>query len=152
MNTDYLIENSKIREKNLTNRLNCHNTSCSNVKKFADDQNTIYYPKTNQILYGVNKNMRAFGVSDGTCDQINPQIFTQNNICGLGTAGGNPCVPDAYGIQNYFENDSGYNNMADSREGFNYNNSSYFITPYIILVIVVIIFIIVLCINSNNEL
>ena len=45
--------------------------------------------------------MGVTGVSDGTCNQINPLIFTNNYICGAGTAGGNRCVPDAYGIETF---------------------------------------------------
>ena len=150
MNTDYLLQNAKIRELDLTNKLNSTNVSCDNVRRYASDQNTIYYPKTNQILYGVNKNMRALGVSDGTCNQINPQIFAQNNICGLGAAGGNPCVPDAYGIKNILKDDSG----AFGKETFisNSNQYGYFITPYIVLIIIILLLIIILYINSNKEL
>jgi hypothetical protein len=49
--------------------------------------------------------MHVLGVSDGTCNQINPYIFEPANICGAGAAGGNRCLPDAYpqayGIENF---------------------------------------------------
>lgn len=72
--------------------------SCSNCKlkayNYANHQNTIYDAKKNQILYGINNHMKASGVSDGTCNQINPYILRQSNKCGSGAAGGNPCYPN----------------------------------------------------------
>ena len=65
---------------------------CLNIDKFVDNQNTVYNQRNNEILYGLNKNMSTLGVSDGTCNQLNPLLFKQNYICGAGVAGGNPCV------------------------------------------------------------
>lgn len=65
---------------------------CSkNPYNYANDQNTVYDANTNTMLYGINSRMRVLGVSDGTCNQINPLIYQDNYKCGLGSAGGNPC-------------------------------------------------------------
>lgn len=60
----------------------------------ANKQNTFYDGKKNQILYGRSNLMRASGVSDGTCNQINPLMLRHQARCGVGSAGGNPCYPD----------------------------------------------------------
>ncbi len=102
MNTDYLVQDKIIREQRLDDRLRCRqckHRSCDKVGTYAKEQNTVYDPVDNLMLYGINTNMGVLGVSDGTCNQINPQIFTPNQICGFGAAGGNPCRPDAYGIE-----------------------------------------------------
>ena len=104
MNTDYLVQNAKIREQRLHDKLTCRGEkhfNCNKVNQYASDQNTVYDPVKNIMLYGINSNMGVLGVSDGTCNQINPLIFTQPYQCGFGAAGGNPCVPDAYGIENF---------------------------------------------------
>ena len=36
------------------------------AKIFASSEGAEYDPKTNTILYGISKNMRALGVNDGT--------------------------------------------------------------------------------------
>jgi hypothetical protein len=71
MNSDFLIKNY--------NEIN---------KQYANKQNTIYDHNNNNILYGINSNMHVSGVSDGTCKQLNPLIFTSKYICGAGVAGG----------------------------------------------------------------
>lgn len=97
MNTDYEIQNQKIRdeifEQNITSSGNSryYDDGCKTIRKYAKEQNTIYDPLTNQMLYGINSQMKAFGVSDGTCDQINPLIYTPLYKCGAGAAGGNRC-------------------------------------------------------------
>ena len=102
MNTDFIVWDEPIRERqyqqNITSRgdTRYYNDSCKTIKKYAKEQNTIYDPLTNQILYGINSGMKVSGVSDGTCNQINPYIFAPENICGAGAAGGNRCVGDAY--------------------------------------------------------
>ena len=104
MNTDYLVQNAKIREQRLNDKLTCRGEkhfNCNKVNQYASDQNTVYDPIKNLMLYGINSNMGVLGVSDGTCNQINPLLFTQPYQCGFGTAGGNPCVPDTYGIENF---------------------------------------------------
>jgi hypothetical protein len=56
---------------------------------YANEQGAEYDPETNTILYGINKNMRALGVNDGTCSNlINPSMYTKQQRCGLGVAGG----------------------------------------------------------------
>ncbi len=104
MNTDYLVQNQQIRDQRLQDKLTCRgekNFNCGKVNRYAANQNTIYDPMQNLMLYGINANMGVLGVSDGTCNQINPLIFTQPYMCGFGAAGGNPCVKDAYGIENF---------------------------------------------------
>lgn len=122
MNTDYLQENAKIREQRLNEKMDCRQSkhfNCAKVDKYASDQNTVYDPVNNLMLYGVNSNMGVLGVSDGTCDQINPLIFTQPYMCGFGAAGGNPCVRDAYntkelnGIENFESNKSKRNEQLN---------------------------------------
>ena len=108
MNTDYLVENAKIREQRLQDKLTCRGEkhfNCNKVNQYASDQNTVYDPMKNLMLYGINSNMGVLGVSDGTCNQINPLIYTQPYKCGFGAAGGNPCRPDAYGIENFEANE-----------------------------------------------
>ena len=102
MNTDFIVWDDPIREKKYLENISSqgdtryYDDSCKSIKKYAKEQNTIYNPITNQMLYGINSAMKVSGVSDGTCNQINPYIFQPQNICGAGTAGGNRCVPDAY--------------------------------------------------------
>jgi hypothetical protein len=73
--------------------------SCSNCKlqayDYANQQNTVYDAKNNEILYGINNHMKASGVSDGTCNQINPLMLRYSARCGVGAAGGNPCYPNS---------------------------------------------------------
>ena len=107
MNTDFIVWDQIPREKqyikNITSKgdTKYYDDSCSTINQYAREQNTVYDPLTNQMLYGINTNMHVLGVSDGTCNQINPYIMQQNNICGMGAAGGNRCVNDAYGIENF---------------------------------------------------
>lgn len=102
MNTDFMVWDDLIREKqyekNITSRgdTRYYDDSCKSIKKYAKEQNTVYDPMTNRILYGINSNMHVSGVSDGTCNQINPLLLTPRYMCGAGAAGGNRCVPDAY--------------------------------------------------------
>ena len=80
---------------------------CSkNPYNYANDQNTVYDVNTNTMLYGINSRMKVTGVSDGTCNQINPLIYQDNYKCGLGAAGGNPCNNK---IIESFNNTSGCN-------------------------------------------
>ena len=60
----------------------------------AHKQNTFYDSKKNQILYGRSNQMHVTGVSDGTCNQINPLMLRHQAKCGVGAAGGNPCYPN----------------------------------------------------------
>ena len=70
--------------------------------------------------------MHVLGVSDGTCDQINPLLYTPRYICGTGAAGGNRCVPDAYP-------------QAYSIENFESNTNSYNITEIVIILLLIVI-------------
>ena len=77
----------------------------NNCKKYANMQSAYYDEKNNQIDYGININMKALGVSDGTDKQINPLIYKDNYKCGLGAAGANPCNK----IEGFSSNLNGYN-------------------------------------------
>ena len=117
MNTDYLVENAKIREQRLHDKLTCRGEkhfNCNKVNQYASDQNTVYDPVKNLMLYGINSNMGVLGVSDGTCNQINPLIYTDPYKCGFGAAGANPCVPDAYGIENFDAKPCNNNNIFEN--------------------------------------
>lgn len=119
MNTDYMIQDIGLREKQYRRNINSkgntkyYNDSCKTIQQYAKEQNTLYNPMMNQILYGINTNMQVSGVSDGTCNQINPLMFTPRYMCGAGVAGGNRCVPDAYpkahSIENFESNCNGCN-------------------------------------------
>ena len=63
---------------------------CSSTN-YAKLQNAKYDKKNNKILYGVSNNMKAFGVGNGTCNLVNPSIYTNKYKCGYGVGGGNPC-------------------------------------------------------------
>ena len=132
MNTDFILWDNNIREKqykkNITSKGDSryYDDSCKTIDKYAKQQNTIYDPLTNQILYGLNSNMHVLGVSDGTCDQINPLLYTPRYICGTGAAGGNRCVPDAYP-------------QAYSIENFESNTNSYNITEIVIILLLIVI-------------
>lgn len=72
-----------------------HLTPCQIASyNYANKQNAVYDQKNNEILYGRSNLMKASGVSDGTCNQINPMMLRYQARCGLGSAGGNPCFPD----------------------------------------------------------
>jgi hypothetical protein len=61
---------------------------------YANQQNTYYDEDKNEILYGISNRLKASGVSDGTCNQINPLMLRYQARCGVGAAGGNPCFPN----------------------------------------------------------
>lgn len=96
MNSDYLIANQETRDINFYNNTQCgkkwYNDSCSNIKNYANSQQATYSPSDNKILYGHSTNLRAYGVSDGTCDQIDTLVKEEHYKCGLGAAGGNRCI------------------------------------------------------------
>jgi len=147
MNTDFIIWDEIIREKELEKNITSkgdtryYDDSCKTIKKYAKEQNTIYDPMTNQILYGINSNMHVSGVSDGTCNQINPYIFKPSNICGFGAAGGNRCVKDAYPAAYSIEN-------FDSNK---YYCDSCNITEFIIMMLLIILFIGILYSKYTNN-
>ncbi len=106
---------------------------CSkNPYNYANDQNTVYDANTNTMLYGINSRMRVLGVSDGTCNQINPLIYQDNYKCGLGSAGGNPCN----------------NKIIESFSNTGSCNITFFVTS-ILLTLVLILFIYTFY-NHNN--
>lgn len=133
MNTDNLPELARIRRQRFVKNLNLpdckrwYTDSCNNIKKYSREQAAVYDPTSGQIKYGISTNTHASGVSDGTCDQINVYLKQKSQQCGLGAAGGNRCVPDAYGIE-YFGNILDYSNNI--------------ITIVAIVIIVVILYII----------
>lgn len=162
MNTDFMILDQDIRDKRFKKNINSSNGlsrnrnqngngefimrgdskyytdgKCADMPEFAREQNTVFDPITSDILYGINTNMHVLGVSDGTCNQINPLIYSPQYICGTGTAGGNRCRKDAYGIET-FDSDS---NSCDSCN----------VTVFIIIIILSIIFICVLYAKYKNE-
>lgn len=164
MNTDFIVWDEPIRErryqKNITSQgdTRYYDDSCKTIKKYAKEQNTIYDPLTNQMLYGINSAMRVSGVSDGTCNQINPYIYKPENICGAGAAGANRCVPDAYPqaykIDSNF--DMGNNTNINGFENFESNNNKYYcdycnVTQFIITVLLVILLIGVIYAKYSNE-
>ena len=166
MNTDFIIWDEPIREKRYEENINsCGNTrhysdSCKTIKKYAKEQNTIYDPVTNQILYGVNSLMKASGVSDGTCNQINPYIFSPQNICGAGTAGGNRCVPDAYPqayqIDSQFYSNANTNKKTNTFENFESKNNSVScdscnLTEFIIILLLVVFLAGIFYVKNSNK-
>ncbi len=184
MNTDFMVFDDVIREKQYDKNITSpgdtryYSDSCKTIKQFAKEQNTVYDPMTNQMLYGINSNMHVSGVSDGTCDQINPMIYTQNYICGAGTAGGNRCVKDAYDIdtfpgvnrfadtntnQNILKNPNmnilknpNMNILKNPKENFDLleyfnseNNGSYNISHFAVMLILIVILMIILYTRTN---
>jgi hypothetical protein len=105
-----------------------------NPYEYANKQNTIYDPNTNQYLYGINNKMRATGVGDGTCNQINPLIFQNNYKCGFGSAGGNPCRK----VIESFTNDDNVNKVSD------------YVTS-IVLVLIILLIIYIFCNCSKKQ-
>jgi hypothetical protein len=92
MNIDNFVANSAIRQKNFEDKIKARTVKCKNVQKYADKQNTIYNKCSNKMLYGVNNKMAAFGVSDGTSDQLDQLLVLKSHQLGAGAAGANPCV------------------------------------------------------------
>ena len=96
MNNDDYKERQYLRNLEFQKNMNSADVKCKDVVEYAKKQNTFYDPKNNLMLYGIDSNMAAAGVSNGTCNQVNPLIYTDRYKCGAGTAGGNPCVQDMY--------------------------------------------------------
>ena len=170
MNSDFIIWDEPIREKqyheNITSKgdTRYYSDSCKTIKKYAKEQNTIYDPLTNQILYGINSGMKVSGVSDGTCNQINPYIFEPQNICGAGAAGGNRCVPDAYpqayeidptfyananAIADVKTNNFGLENFESGDNKYNCDYCN--VTQFIITVLLVVLLIGMIYAKYSNE-
>ena len=165
MNTDFIVWDEPIRERQFRKNISSggdtrhYSDSCSTIKKFAKEQNTIYNPMTNQILYGINSNMHVSGVSDGTCNQINPQIYTPNNICGAGAAGGNRCVKDAY-PQAYSiatpeptpqTNPFNPIKLIEGFFGSNSESDSCNVTQFVVLILLIVLLIGLMYLKSNPE-
>ena len=104
--------------------------SCSAGTKYADYQNTYYNPNTNQMLYGINSRMKVLGASDGTCNQINPLLYTNNYKCGAGTAGANPCIG---GNKDF---------ILETMDGTSYNISDYIGVVLIVLIFIIVMYVI----------
>lgn len=140
MNTDFLMSNEILRDnkyKKNSNGIKSHySDSCDTIGTFAKEQNTLFNPLTNQILYGINTNMHVLGVSDGTCDQINPTIYTPNYICGTGTAGANRCYSQLNSKlnSNQIENFNAEKNNINKCNGCN-------VTIFIICIILILLLI-----------
>lgn len=174
MNTDFIVWDEPIRERRFKKNISSggdtryYSDSCKTIKEYAKEQNTVYNPSTNEILYGINSNMKASGVSDGTCNQINPYIFKPQNICGAGAAGGNRCVPDAY-PQAYEIDPRYYSNLSKSSgkssnklikpnklsfenfESDKYNCDYCNVTHFVIAVLLIILLIGVIYTKYSNE-
>lgn len=160
MNTDYMVQDNSIREKQYRKNINSrgntryYDDSCKTIREYAREQNTVYDPMTNQILYGINSNMHVSGVSDGTCNQINPLLFTPRYMCGAGTAGGNRCVPDVLAQDPYSstKTQNNTNEFSNTFENFNSTGSNCNgcnITEFIIFIL--IIFMLVGLIYTKNN-
>jgi hypothetical protein len=166
MNTDFIVWDEPIRERQFRKNISSngdtrhYSDSCKTIKQYAKEQNTVYNPKTNEMLYGINSNMHVSGVSDGTCNQINPLIYTPRYICGAGAAGGNRCVPDAY-PQAYSiatpEPTQQTNPFAPIKlvEGFAGSNSnqsdSCDVTQYVVGILLIILLIGMLYLRTNKD-
>ncbi len=157
MNIDYVVPDIGLREKQYKRNINSkgdtrhYDDSCKTINKYAHEQNTVYDPMTNQILYGINSNMHVSGVSDGTCNQINPLMFTPNYICGAGTAGGNRCVhdePNAYEPNAY--EPKVHKPNTNTIENFESNINGYNITKLVIFVLIILIFIAIVYSKYNK--
>ncbi len=91
MNTDNFIDNQKIREQIFEDKIKSRVVKCKNIYKYADTQNTVYDKYNNKMLYGINNKMAAFGVSDGTSNQLDQLLALNSHKFGAGAAGANPC-------------------------------------------------------------
>jgi hypothetical protein len=151
MNNDDYKERQHLRnafyEKNVQN----HMVKCKDVKKYAKQQNTFYNPETNTMLYGIDSNMGVTGVSDGTCDQINPLIYTDRYKCGVGVAGANPCVnagpPKRY--NKIFGNPA--STPANALEGFTMLNTRFKTIEIIIFLITLLLIIFFGCSQESKD-
>ena len=155
MNTDYIVQDDVIREKQYRKNINSkgntryYDDSCKTIREYAKEQNTIYDPMTNQMLYGINSNMHVSGVSDGTCNQINPLIFTPRYMCGAGTAGGNRCVPDVLAQDPYSLNQIKPKIKYNITENFDSNCNGCNTTEFVIFILIVLI-LVGLIYSKNN--
>ena len=162
MNTDYMVQDIGIREKQYRRNINSkgdtryYDDSCKTIREYAKEQNTVYDPMTNQILYGINSNMHVSGVSDRTCNQIDPILFTPRYICGAGAAGGNRCVRDVLASNPYSLNQSSKNpnSNSDIIENFvsNSNCNGCNVSGFVVFVLIVFMLIIMIYLKYNKNL
>ena len=96
MNTDSFLDNQQIRQQIFEDKLNSRLVKCKDVREYANMQNTIYNKCNNKMLYGLNDKMAAFGVSDGTSNQLDQLLVLDSHQLGAGTAGANPCVLEKF--------------------------------------------------------
>jgi len=112
----------------------------NNAKNYATIQDANYDPQTGQILYGQSAYAHVLGVSDGTCNQLNPLLKTPRYKCGFGAAGGNPNfekVPrnDLLSFDTTTEN---FENTEETKQSEKIDNG-YDITTIVNLVIIILI-------------
>jgi hypothetical protein len=126
---------------------------------FANKQNAIYDQKNNEILYGRSNLMQPSGVSDGTCNQINPMMLRYGARCGLGSAGGNPCFPDTIEPVRTYKGNKIFNNGTenlnfDTYEPFQQNNNqSCNIGGFVTILFLILILLLFINVNyyENKE-
>ncbi len=104
----------------------------------AHKQNTFYDAKNNQMLYGRSNQMHVTGVSDGTCNQINPLMLRHQARCGTGAAGGNPCYPNTV---------EPFDNENSSSQGCNIN---IFVTM-LFLILILLLFVNINYYEKNSK-
>lgn len=136
MNTDDFKIRKEMRNASFEKSITSAMPKCKDIKQYAASQHAKYDKKTNQILYGIDTNMKVLGVSDGTCDQKNVMLKLNRYKCGLGTAGGNPCYPSN---QKYYL-------KTNNIETFdNIMNSKY--KQEIIIIVIILVFILLVVYN-----
>jgi hypothetical protein len=112
-----------------------------NASNYAFIQNAEYDPKNNLILYGKNTYMKAFGVSDGTSNQISEYIL--RSPCGCGTAGGNP-----FNKNIYIDDQKEFKNLK-SFEQFENTKSSKLTKPINLIILFLVILLIYSYFTTN---
>ena len=109
-----------------------------NAKIHALNQHANYDEKNNEILYGNSSLLNVTGVSDGTCNQINPLMLRYTGRCSVGTAGGNPC---------------NLSKIKDSVEGFGHVsgcNINGFVTGLFLIIVLILFITIVYKVRNVN--
>jgi hypothetical protein len=111
----------------------------NNAKNYATIQDANYDPQTGQILYGQSAYAHVLGVSDGTCNQLNPLLKTPRYKCGFGAAGGNPNfekVPRNDLLS--FDTTENFENTEETKQTEKIDNG-YDITTIINMIIIILI-------------
>ena len=149
MNTDDYKERQIERDLFFDRNVKSGLVKCSDVKQYAADQQATYDEETGQILYGIDTNLRVFGVSDGTCNQTNPLLYTNRYKCGLGTAGGNPCYPDTlnYKFDKIYKQPNVDNKTVENFGNVSFMGQNMKTTEIVIAVLIVILLIMLCCCN-----